>query len=145
MAVIAERAGFLWRRFDVGRDGKTAYERHERKSRRLVICVGKVEEEVTSRRPAWKLTCMWEDGVCLGIKATTGKVIVGTRNGVEPTRTERWDRSNLEMIVAVPWRKNEDDAKMDGERLKGDVVEMEQDCKENLEMAEDVPAPRKCT
>ena len=55
MAVIAERAGFLWSRFDVGRDGKTAYERHERKSRRLVICVGKVEEEVTSRRPAWKV------------------------------------------------------------------------------------------
>ena len=96
--------------------------------------------------------CMWEGGVCLGIKATTGKVFVGTQNGVEPTRTvlrktarERWDRSNLEMIVAVPWRKNEDDAKMDGERLKGDVVEMDQDCKENLEMAQDVPAPRKCT
>ena len=38
------------------------------------------------------------------------------------TATERWERSNLEMIVAVPWRKNEDDAKMDGERLEGEVV-----------------------
>ena len=51
-------------------------------------------------------TCMWEDGVCLGIKATTREVIVGNRSGVWLTRTvwrktarERWDRSDLEMIV----------------------------------------------
>ena len=40
----------------------------------------------------------------------------GERNGVWLARTvnkkttkERCERSNLEMIVAVPWRKNEDD------------------------------------
>ena len=66
--------------------------------------------------PLGKLTCMWEDGIYLGVKATTAEVIVGNRNGVWLTRTvrrkpakERWDRSNLEMVVAVPWRKNEDD------------------------------------
>ena len=47
--------------------------------------------------------------------------------------------------MAVPWRKNEDDDKMDAERLKGEVVKMDQDCKEHLEIEEDVPAPRKCT
>ena len=36
------------------------------------------------------------------------------------------------LIVAAPWRKNEDDAKMDVERLKGEVVKMDLDCKENL-------------
>ena len=58
--------------------------------------------------------------------------IVGTPSGVWLTRTvrrktarERWDSSNLEMIVAVQWRKNEDDAKMDGEPLKGEVVMMD--------------------
>ena len=73
--------------------------------------------------------------MCLGIKATTGEVIVGNRNGVWLTRTvrrktarERWDRSNLEMVVAVPWRKNEDTAKMDGGRLKGEVAMMDKDC-----------------
>ena len=35
---------------------------------------------------------------------------------------ERWDRSNLEMFVAVPWRKSDDDPKMDGERLKSEVT-----------------------
>ena len=62
--------------------------------------------------------------MCLGIKATTGEVTVGNRTGVSLTRTvrrktdqERWERSNMEMIVEVPWRKKEDDEKMDGERL----------------------------
>ena len=72
------------------------------------------------------------------------------RNGVWLTRTvqrktarERWDRNNLEMIVAVPWRKNEDDAEMDGELLKGEVVMMNQDYKEKLEMEEHVPVPKR--
>ena len=45
------------------------------------------------------------------------------------------------MIVAVPWRKNADDAKMDGERLNGEVVMMDRDFKEELEMEEHVPVP----
>ena len=44
------------------------------------------EEILWKRRRAGgslgKLTCKWEDGVCLGIKATTGKIIVVNRNGV---------------------------------------------------------------
>ena len=41
---------------------------------------------------------------------------------------ERWERSNLETIVAVPWRENEDDAKIDGERPKGEVVMVDKAC-----------------
>ena len=74
--------------------------------------------------PLGGLTCVWEGGVYLGIEATTGEVIVENRNGVwtrtvqRKTARERWERSNLEMIVAVPWRKNEDGAEVDGERLE---------------------------
>ena len=32
--------------------------------------------------------------------------------------------------MAAPWRKNEDDAMMDGERLKGEVMMMDKDYKE---------------
>ena len=100
--------------------------------------------------PLGKLTCMWEDGVYLGVKATTAEVIVGNRNGVwlrgtvrrKPAK-ERWDRSNLEMVVAVPWRKNEDDPKMDGERLKSEVMVMEKEYKEKLEAEEHVPVPKR--
>ena len=72
---------------------------------------------------------MWEGGVCLSIKATTGQVIVGNLNGVWLKRTvqrktaeQRWERTNFEMVVAVPWRKHEDDATLDGERLKQEDV-----------------------
>ena len=68
---------------------------------------------------------MWEDGVYLAVKATMGEIIVWNRNGVwlastvwRKTERERWERSDLEMSVAVPWRKTKDDAKMGGERLK---------------------------
>ena len=93
---------------------------------------------------------MWEDGIYLGVKATTAEVIVGNRNGVWLTRTvrrkpakERWDRSNLEMVVAVPWRENEDDPKMDGERLKSEVIVMDKEHKEKLEAEEHVPVPKR--
>ena len=45
---------------------------------------------------------------------------------------ERWDRSNLEMVVAVPWRQNEDDPEMNGECLKSEVVVMDKVYKEKL-------------
>ena len=68
---------------------------------------------------------MWEDFVYLGIWASVGEVVVGNRDGVWSTRTfseadseGTWDRTNLKVNVAVPWRQNEDDAKMDGHRFK---------------------------
>ena len=34
-----------------------------------------------------KLTCMWEDGVYLGIRGTSGEIIIGDKKGVWKTRT----------------------------------------------------------
>ena len=65
-----------------------------------------------------------------------------TRTVRRKTARERWEQSNLEMIVAVPWRKNEDNEKMAGGRLKGEVVLMEKD-QEKLEMEEHVPVPKR--
>ena len=85
----------------------------------------------------------------LCINATTGEAIVGSQHGVWLTRTvrrktarEKWERSNLEMIVAVPWRKNEDNANMDGERFEGSVVVMDRDYQAKLEMEGHVPVPQ---
>ena len=85
-------------------------------------------------------------------KRLTGEITVGDLNGVWLTRTvrrkttaERWEQSNLEMMVAVPWRKNEDDEQMAGERFKREVVLMDED-QEKLEMEEHVPVPKRvCT
>ena len=48
--------------------------------------------------------------------------------------------------MAVPWRKSEDDHKMDGERLKSDVVIMDRVHRERVEMEEHVRVPKRvCT
>ena len=60
----------------------------------------------------------------------------------QPER-ERWERSNLVKIVGDPWRKNEDDPEMDGEKLKGEVVMMDKDYKGKLEREEHVPVPKR--
>ena len=47
--------------------------------------------------------------------------------------------------MAVPWRKNEDDPKMDGERLKSEVIVMDKEYKEQLEAEEHVQSRSECT
>ena len=42
---------------------------------------------------------------------------------------ERWERNNLNKIVGVPWCENEGDPEMGGEKLKGEVVVMDEDYK----------------
>ena len=150
---IAEHAGFLLTRFEFGRDGKTAYDRLKGKSAKvqgMALAEGILWIRKRAGGLLGKFTCMWEDGIYLGVKATTAEIIVGNRNGVWLTRTvrrkpakERWDRSNLEMVVAVPWRKSEDDPKMDGERLKSEVVVMDNVYREKLEAEEHVPVPKR--
>ena len=74
----------------------------------------------------------------LGVKATTGEFIVGDQRGSRLTRTvrrklerDRWNRDSLSMVIGVSCRKNNDDPKVDGESLKGGVVVMDRDYKEN--------------
>ena len=106
---MAEYAGWLLTRCEVGRDGKTAYERIKGKHAR-VQGMEFGEAVLWKRRrqggPLGKLTSMWEDGVFLGIKGSTAEIIVGDKNGVWVTRTvrrkpieERWNRENMEKVV----------------------------------------------
>ena len=45
---------------------------------------------------------------------------VAHQNRQKKNGRERWVRDNLNLIVGVPWRKNDDDPKVDGEHLDGD-------------------------
>ena len=47
------------------------------------------------------------------------------------------------MVVAVPWRKSEDDPTRDGERLKSEVVVMDNMYREKLEAEEHVLVPKR--
>ena len=72
---------------------------------------------------------MWEDGIFLGVKGTTGEIIVGDKKGVWRTRTvrrktveERWHPKTLELVGGVPWRT--DGSEGDGDDLKNEVTIM---------------------
>ena len=127
-AWVAEYSSYLLNRFEVGKDGKTAYERCKgKKAKVLGLEFG--EGILWKRRPIGgklaKLSCMWEDGIFLGVKGTTEKIIVGDAGGIHRTRSiqrkpreERWNKDNLKMVAGVPWKKSEDDPEVDGEGME---------------------------
>ena len=141
---LAEYAGWMLTRGEVGRDGRTAYERIKGKKAKLhgmEFAEGVLWKRRREGGPLGKLTSMWEDGVFLGVKGSTGEIIVGNEKGVWVTRTvrrkpeeERWDRKNIEKIVGVPWRKNDQDKNTDGEAMKGEVRIMDKEYRERMQM-----------
>ena len=126
---IADRAGFFWTRFEVGRDGKTANERLKVKSAK-VQGISFAEGVLRVGGPLGKSTCMWEDGVYLGIEEITGggrreEQKHSVANVLKRTAPDKWERSGLDMIAIVPWCKNEDDEKRDVERHEEETVLMD--------------------
>ena len=151
---VAEYAGHLLTIFEVGRDGKTAYERLNGKKAKhggFELGEGVLWKRRRAGGPLGKLTCMWEDGIYLGVKATTAEVIIGTKSGVWVTRTvrrkpleERWDKENLELVGGVPWYRSDADENVDGEKMRTEVKTMDKDYLEKFEeMEEHVPVPRR--
>ena len=85
-----EYASFLINRGEVGHDGKTPYERCKAKRGKLPgLASG--EKILWKRRPVEgdlsKLTCLWEDGIFLGMKGSSGEYIVGDGKGVWKKKT----------------------------------------------------------
>ena len=82
---MVEYVAVLMNRFEVGRDGRTSFERCKaKKAKMLGVEFG--EAVLWKRRPVGgalgKLTCLWEDGIYIGVKATTGEMIIGTEKGI---------------------------------------------------------------
>lgn len=127
MPWIVKYAAFLINRFEVGQDNKTAYERIKGKNAK-VMGIEFAEAMLWRRKPVGgafgKVTCMWGDGVYLGVKEKTGEIIVGDSRGAWKTRSarrrpveERWSPNSATMVVGVPWRVNDNDPKVNGERM----------------------------
>ena len=95
---IAEQAGFL----------QTRFEERQKDNQKMYKACHLLEGILWRRRraggPLGKWTCIWEDGVYLGIKASTGEVNMVNRNGQERS----------EQMIVAPKKNNEDDAKKDG-------------------------------
>ena len=127
MPWLFEWSALVLNRYEVGKDGRTSYERCKgKKAKTLGLEFG--ESVLWKRKPSGghlgKLTSLWEDGVYLGIKSGTGEIIVGNQKGVWKTRTvhrkpdkDRWNKLGVEILKGVPWRVSDEDDKADGENL----------------------------
>jgi hypothetical protein len=116
MTWITEYAAHLLNRFEVGHDGKTAYERCKGKqAKTLGIEFG--ESILWKRKPVGgalaKAVCLWDDGIFLGVRGASGEVIVGDGHGIWKTRSvqrkppsERWAHGCIEVVKHVPWRES---------------------------------------
>ena len=134
---LVEYAGWLVNRAEVGHDGRTPYERLKGKKARLPRM--EFGEAVMWKRrpqggPLGKLSCLWSDGIYLGVKGSTGEYIVGDGAGVWKTRTvrrkieqERWNKDTIKLVGGVPWNPN-----VDGEWMKLDVTVMDQQHRDQL-------------
>ena len=132
MPWLFEWSALVLNRYEVGKDGRTAYERCKgKKAKTMGIEFG--ESVLWKRKPSGghlgKLTSLWEDGVYLGIKAGTGEIIVGNQKGVWKTRTvhrkpdkDRWNKLGIEILKGVPWRVSDEDDKADGEDLSEKIM-----------------------
>jgi len=112
---------------EVSKDGRTSYERSKGKKSKEIEY--EFAEGVWWRRKVVKTTLkkleiMWQDGIYLGKKATTGETIIGTAEGIFRTRTvrkkpaeDRWDQKHMDMIGGTPWRTQPEVEDADGERL----------------------------
>ena len=80
------------------------------------------------------MSCLWSDGIYLGVKGSTGEYIVGDGAGVWRTRieSERWNKDTIKLVGGMPWKVNLQDPNVDGEGMKLDVTVMDQHYRDKL-------------
>ena len=111
---MVEHASVLIKRYLVGKDGKTAYERlRGKKSKMLGFEFG---ESVHFRRiplqgRLGKLDSLWQTGLFVGYRTQSGEYMVANSEGAFKTRTmkripenERWNKGEIEGMPWTPWR-----------------------------------------
>ena len=115
---LIEYVSLLLNRYEVGKDGRAAYEQSKgKKSKLMGLEFG--ESVMWRRKPVGnnvaKLAVMWDKGTYLGVKGSAGEIIIGTENGVWRTRTVRrrpeefrWDAAEVDKVKEVPWDRHVD-------------------------------------
>ena len=120
---MAEYAAYLINRLEVGKDGKTAYERCRGK-RATVLAIEFGEKllwKVRQKNRLEKLNPRWKYGVFVVVKATSGEVWAVTK-GLQTVRSvrripleERWNETNKDFVKHVPWNESGEDPEADGD------------------------------
>ena len=101
-------------KYQIGEDGKTAYERLKGKpfSRAAVEFGEKIHYRKSTKGPKEnKLDSKWDEGFFMGFNWRTGEAIVGTKDGATKASTirrvgahRRWDAEGLDAVRGVPWQ-----------------------------------------
>ena len=115
---LVQHAADCLSKYQVGEDGKTAYERLKGKkfSRPLVEFGEKVHyKKNTKGHKDNKLDIKWGEGYFLGFYWKTSEALIGTPEGVKRAGTirrvgahRRWDAEGLDQVRGVPWQWNPD-------------------------------------
>ena len=119
---LVEHASDLLNKYQLGEDGRTAYQRLRGKvwSRDVVEFGEKVHYRMNLKNlpREQKLEPRWEEGFFLGVKWRTGECWIGTPTGVVRASAirrvgghRRWDAQGLLGVKGVPWDHVQKDAR----------------------------------
>ena len=122
---MAEYGAYLHCRLEVGRDGKTAYERTKGKAGKVLgvefgeKLLWKVRKKTGKQE---KLNARWEYGIFVGVRPRSGELIIATPAGICKVRSvrrvpmeDRWTIDTLKWVKHVPWHRCDNDPEADGE------------------------------
>jgi hypothetical protein len=134
VAFLAEYAAYLLNRLEVGKDGKTAWERSRGKSGNVMgIEFGeKVMYKKKKRDKSAKIDARWEKGIFVGARSCSGEFWIAVPSGVRKCRSlrrlpieERWSLDSLAWVKHVPWHLYREDPQADGDIPEDNAVEPE--------------------
>jgi hypothetical protein len=131
---MAEYASYMLNRLEVGKDGKTAYERTKGKAA-TVLGVEFGEKLLWRKRSGQKMNKInskWEYGIFVGVRPRSGELWVATQDGVYKTRSvrrmskeDRWTPDCVSWVKHVPWHRYKDQEDADGDIPEEKAVEAE--------------------
>ena len=115
MAWPVEHAAVALSKYQVGDDGRTAYERLKgKKSQQETVEFGEkvhYRYNLKARSKDEKLEVKWDEGFFLGKWWRIGEAVIGAKDGILRAGTirrvgghRRWDREGLEQVRGVPWQ-----------------------------------------
>ena len=125
---LPEYSVYLMNRLEVGKDGKTAYERVKgKKATVLGIEFGeKLLYKVKIKDKLEKINSRWEFGIFVGVRRRSGELWVAVKGKLMTVRSvkripveERWSKDCVEWVDRVMWNRYKDDDGADGDVPQG--------------------------